>query len=146
MEYELIYLEPTTCLFVLYVNKHDIKCPMQALNCIEFHNQGLLVWFLVRNRLNIYCCVCLLAWLLAWVRHTFKTFWSEQVYSLNLYWGLFEKANQTVHRARNILEYSRRSWWYSTYCTSILEEWPRRFWKVDPFSNKNKFNWRRHSV
>ena len=51
--------------------------------------------------------------------------------------GDFEKANHTVHSARNILEYSRRSCWYSTYCTSILKACPRRFWK---------WNWRWHSV
>ena len=46
--------------------------------------------------------------------------------------GVYEKANPNVHRARNILEYSRRSCGYSTYCTSILKARIIRFWKVDP--------------
>jgi hypothetical protein len=44
--------------------------------------------FLVRNGLNIYRCVCFLDWLLA---SQFQTFWSEQVYSLNLYWADLRK-------------------------------------------------------
>ena len=33
MEYELIDLEPAA--FYLYADKHGLKCPMNALNCIQ---------------------------------------------------------------------------------------------------------------
>ena len=35
MEYVLIYLELAACFFVLFVDKHCIKCPIKALNFIQ---------------------------------------------------------------------------------------------------------------
>ena len=46
MEYKLENLEPTTCFFVLYVDKHAKHVSMKALNFIKVYfrnNQGILV-------------------------------------------------------------------------------------------------------